>query len=70
MACEPLPRGRIEAASQRTMIVLIYAVRAVGNWRGGMDGTRENMEDVPGDARPGRSALAMMILEGMNRLDE
>jgi hypothetical protein len=49
---------------------LIWGLLAVENWRGVMGGTRKNREGVPGDVRPSRSVLAMMILEGMNRLDE
>jgi hypothetical protein len=64
------PRGRIEAASQRTRIALICAVRAVGNWRGAVGETRTNREGAPGDVWPCCSVLPMMILEGMNRLDE
>jgi hypothetical protein len=43
------PSRRIDATSQRARIALVWAVQAVGNWRGGMRGTRENREGVPGD---------------------
>jgi hypothetical protein len=64
------PWVRIEAASQRTRIALVCAVRAVGNWRGAIGGTIEDREDAPGDGQSGRSIAAVRIWERINRLDD